>query len=74
MFLASALDRPGKSFDGLPLSLQRCVQVTVLLVVDAFERAAPTGSYAFSIGGEAVRWGRLLRREEKGRDIDPRHG
>jgi hypothetical protein len=56
VFLASGLDHPGKDFDSLATALNRRAALTVLLITDAFERAAPAGAYPFATGKGGIRW------------------
>lgn len=71
VFLATGLDDAGEEFDLLAASLRRRCSLTVLLIVDAFERDPRPGTYPF-----VARSGRIARatlnRSQLGRAPDGR--
>ena len=69
LILASGLDEPGPRFDDVLRAARARVQVTVLLVADAFERSAPAGAYAFMTRSGRAGWLGGRRREP---EQDPR--
>lgn len=64
VLLASALDDPGDGFTPLANSLNIRAQLTILLILDAFETSAPTGAYPVMAESGKIRWARFGKGRE----------